>query len=356
MQSSLISTAIAAIEKGWVPDAVTRWGIRRLCRQRLLMFPSETTRKAWHGPSAHPWKADFLALMDAGPVAADTQAANEQHYELPPHFFTTYLGPRRKYSSCIWPQGVSDIAAAEEASLQQVCDRAQVVDGQQILDVGCGWGSFTLWALEKYPNVQVTAVSNSAPQREYIQGQAAEHGWSSRLQVVTADMNQFEPESNKYDRIVSIEMFEHMRNYRQLLGRLRQALRSDGQLFIHIFCHKDWPYLFETEGAANWMGRYFFTGGMMPSYDQLEQFSELFQVVEKWQVNGIDYGKTLDAWLVQFDRSTETLQPILQQVYGQDWGKWQQRWRVFLMASSELFRYNRGTEWFVGHYRLTPTT
>lgn len=353
--SSLVGSAIGAIEKGWVPDSVTRWGIRRLCRQRIEMLPSDQSATHWNGKDAHPWKQAFAELMNQGPIAVATEAANQQHYELPPEFFTAYLGPRRKYSACLWDEGVRDLADAETRSLGQVCQRAKLEDGMDVLDLGCGWGSFTLWALEKYPSCRLTSVSNSAPQRQYIEQQAAERGWTDRLTVLTADMNHFQPQANRYDRIVSIEMFEHMRNYRQILEKLRPSLRADGLLFIHIFCHKAWPYLFEVDGAANWMGRYFFTGGMMPSFDQFSAFEDLFSNIEQWSVNGVHYGKTLDAWLENFDRSSDTINPILKRVYGDQWFKWSQRWRVFLMASSELFRYDRGTEWFVGHYLLKPT-
>jgi len=352
----LVAGAIAAVEKGCVPDKLTRWGIRRLCRARLDLFPTDTTRTAWQGPHAAPWKRDFLALMDSGPIAADTDQANQQHYELPPEFFAAFLGPRRKYSACLWSEGATGIAEAEEHSLKQICQRAEVADGMDILDLGCGWGSLSLWILQHYPNCRVTSVSNSRSQRESILNQARQQGWEDRLQVFTEDMNHYRPENAAFDRVMSIEMFEHMRNHRQLLQRIRPSLRADGKLFLHVFCHKQWPYLFDVQGPANWMGRYFFTGGMMPSFDQLEQFPELFTVQDRWQVNGVDYGKTLDAWLEIFDRRGPSIDPILQEVYGStDWPKWKQRWRVFLMASSELFRYRQGREWFVAHYRLTPT-
>lgn len=352
----LIGAVISAIEKGWVPDSITRWGIRRLCRQRLVMLPTDQTETPWTGDHSHVWKRHFLELMVGGPIAVATEEANQQHYELPPEFFSAYLGPRRKYSACQWEDGVKDLATAEERSLTQVCQRAQIQDGMDVLDLGCGWGSFTLWTLQHYPNCRLTSVSNSAPQRLYIEQQAAARGWSNRLTVLTADMNHFEPQPDRFDRIVSIEMFEHMRNYRRLLAKLRPSLRADGRLFVHIFCHRQWPYLFEVEGASNWMGRYFFTGGMMPSFDQFSAFQDLFVTSESWRVNGINYGKTLDAWLENFDQATEIIDPILKKVYGDQWFKWRHRWRVFLMASSELFRYNQGHEWFVGHYLLQPTS
>lgn len=341
----LVSGATRLIESGWAPDWATRAGIRTLCRRRedSLVIGEDvdpTTR--------------FLQAIQAEPIAVATEEANEQHYELPPEFFSAFLGPRRKYSCCYWPEGAANLEQAEEASLRQVCQRAELRDGMDVLELGCGWGSLSLWILEHYPNCRVTAVSNSRPQREYIEGQAASRGWSDRLQVITCDMNEFQGATQGYDRVLSLEMFEHMRNHRQLLGRIRQWLREDGKLFVHIFCHKDTPYLFETQGASNWMGRYFFTGGMMPSYDLLTRFPDEMKLQQRWVVNGEEYSRTLEAWLTQFDRNRETIDPILEDVYGaDDLIRWRARWRVFLMACSELFAYDNGEKWFVGHYLMT---
>ncbi len=365
MQNWLIALATNAIENGWTPDWATRWGIRNLCSQRKRSLPLSHGKAIANGLQSKPatgqvqtldqWTADFLKMISQGEIAVATADANQQHYELPPSFFTAFLGPRRKYSACNWSEGAKSISEAEDCSLTEVCSRAEICDGMSVLDMGCGWGSFSLWVLEKFPNCRVTSVSNSAPQREYILDQAKQRGWSDRLNVVTADMNAFDWAPKQFDRVVSIEMFEHMRNHGRLLGNVRRWLKDDGKLFIHVFCHKQFPYLFQTDGAANWMGRYFFTGGMMPSFDLLENFSESFIVGKQWKVNGVAYGKTLDAWLELLDQNRRVIDPILSDVYGaKNLVKWRNRWRIFLMASSELFRYDHGNEWFVGHYLLEP--
>lgn len=349
----LVGRATNVIESGWAPDWATRAGIRRLCRQRKASLQPVGGTQV----SDRQVTEDFLRKLQETPVAVATEEANDQHYELPPEFFSAFLGPRRKYSGCIWPEHVSNLAEAEVQALEQVCQRGQLQDGMQVLELGCGWGSLTLWILENYPNCRVTAVSNSAPQRRYIEGRAEELGVANRLSVITADMNQFEAEQAGYDRVFSIEMFEHMRNHGKLLQRIRRWIRPDGQMFVHIFCHRETPYLFETTGASNWMGRYFFTGGMMPSFDLLRHFPESFSVEEEWAVNGRHYSRTLEAWLDNFDQQSNVIDPILADVYGKaNVTQWRSRWRVFLMACSELFAFDQGEQWFVGHYRLRPTT
>lgn len=351
MNPWLIATAISGIENGWSPDWLTRAGIRRLCGQRRASLPATTQQNQVDWDET----AKFIAQMDASEIAVETTSANQQHYEVPSEFFDLFLGPRRKYSSCIWDQGVHHLSQAEDRSLAVTCQRAQVQDAMRILDLGCGWGSLSLYLLEKFPNVEVTSVSNSASQRKHIIGQAEQRGFANRLNVITADMNQFSTEAKQFDRVMSIEMFEHMRNHRQLLGRIRDWLRPDGKLFIHIFCHRSHPYFFEVDGPANWMGRYFFTGGMMPSYELLERFDDVVELQEKWEVNGVHYGKTLDAWLALYDLNSIAVKKILRSVYpAQQQHQWFHRWRIFLMASSELFRYDQGKSWFVAHYLFTP--
>jgi cyclopropane-fatty-acyl-phospholipid synthase len=339
-----MSVMVDLMEQGLLPDAVIRRGIRRLLKKRL--------RDEYHGDTEveRQRQREFFSLLRVSPLAVETDAANAQHYELPPEFFSQVLGPRRKYSSCLYPIGVTGIAAAEEAMLAETCRRAGLRDGMDILELGCGWGSLTLWMAEQYPDSRITAVSNSDPQREFIQSVCRDKGFGN-VRVITSDMNAFSIDW-PFDRVVSVEMFEHMRNYDELLRRIADWLKPDGRLFVHIFCHRELAYFFETEGEDNWMGRYFFTGGMMPSDHQLFYFNEHLLVEDHWRVNGRHYQQTCEDWLKLQDSRRETLMPILQDAYGDEAGLWFQRWRVFFMACAELFGYNSGNEWFVGHYLL----
>jgi cyclopropane-fatty-acyl-phospholipid synthase len=330
-------------ERGWLPDGLVRAGIRRLCRRRLR-------EEAARGRS----DADFAAEMRTGPVAPVPEAANEQHYEVPPAFFLAALGPRLKYSSCCWPEGVANLAAAEEASLAQVAERALLADGQDVLELGCGWGSFSLYAAQRYPRSRITAVSNSAPQREFIEGRARERSLGN-LRVLTADMNRFAAEG-LFDRVVSVEMFEHMRNWEELLRRVAGWLRPDGRLFLHVFAHRRFAYAFETQGAANWMGRHFFTGGIMPSLPLVDRFAGHMQVEERWVLDGTHYARTAEEWLDNLDARRKEVRPVLIATYGAgEARRWLSRWRIFFLACAELFGYGGGREWCVGHYRLKPT-
>lgn len=348
MINQLLQLGIELVERGYSPDALTRPAIRRLCADRLrdpLQTASSDRLKA---------REQFLATLRAGPIALVPEKANEQHYEVPAEFFATMLGPRRKYSCCYFPEDRSTLAEAEEASLAITCERAELADGQTILELGCGWGSLSLWMAEKYPKSRITAVSNSSSQRQYIESVAASRQLSN-LQIITADMNEFSPMKNGFDRVVSVEMFEHMRNYEELLRRIQGWLTQDGKLFVHIFCHRELLYPFETEGSANWMGQHFFTGGIMPNRDLLRSFDQSLRVINHWDWNGTHYQKTADEWLSNLDSNRTEAVKILKSTYGASLGlRWFHRWRMFLLAVSELFGYANGREWFVTHCLLQP--
>lgn len=339
---SFIQFGIDLVERGWVPDFLTRPAIRRLCAERVRLV------ERWDCTRRQEELERFIELMRSGPVAPLPEKANEQHYELPPEFFAKVLGPHRKYSCCDWEENVRNLEQAEERALRITCERAQLRDGQNVLELGCGWGSLSLWIAARYPHSRVTAVSNSSLQKSAIEQLAAARGIDN-LQVVTADMNDFRP-SGLFDRILSVEMFEHMRNHAELLRRISTWLNPEGLLFLHFFCHKDSPYVFETSGDADWMGKYFFTGGIMPSRDLPSRFQDHLLLVRQWNWNGEHYRKTSDAWLANLDARRSEILPILAQVYGpREARRWFVRWRLFFLAVSELFGYRQGNEWWVTH-------
>jgi cyclopropane-fatty-acyl-phospholipid synthase len=349
---NLLSIGIAAVERGLVPDGLTRLAIRRLCRQRLRAIDVAS-------PQHSADRAAFLASLQEGPIAPVPEKANEQHYELPADFFALMLGPRLKYSCCYWPDLDSSLAEAEEAALDLTCRRAGLQDGQDILELGCGWGSLSLWMAERYPASRITAVSNSAPQRRFIESAAARRGLTN-LHVITSDMNHFAPPlaigDGRFDRIVSVEMFEHMRNLDLLLSRVASWLRPEGQLFVHHFCHQQESYPFETDGPSNWMGRYFFTGGIMPSAEVLRGLNRHLRVTDAWSWNGFHYQRTAQAWLKNLDARRGGAIEILRTAYGsKDANLWFGRWRIFLLAVAELFGYGGGKEWFVAHRVMQPS-
>lgn len=333
-------------ERGLVPDALLRAGIRRMCAQRLR------DEHAGNPDAAARRNAALIAELRQSPVAIHTDAANRQHYELPPAFFHACLGPRLKYSSCFYPTGNETLAQAEDAMLALYGERAQLADGQDILELGCGWGSLTLWMAERYPNARITAVSNSRPQREFIEARCRERDFAN-VRVLTCDVNRLELRAGGFDRCVSVEMFEHMRNYATLLGRIGGWLRADGKLFVHIFCHRSLLYPFETAGEDNWMGRHFFTGGLMPAADTLLWFQDALRIDDRWLLDGTHYERTANDWLREQDSRPEEVMAILREAYGNAASLWYQRWRMFWMACAELFGYDHGREWMVAHYRFT---
>ncbi|MFM9874543.1 MAG: SAM-dependent methyltransferase [Fimbriimonadaceae bacterium] len=343
MNDSINTLAISLAEKGAVPDFLLSFGIERACGQRL-----REVRAQYSDDPASEFDR-FLTQLDMAPIAESTDEANEQHYELPPEFFQLILGPRRKYSGCEWPKGVTTLADAEVAALKTVVARADIRPGQRILELGCGWGSLCLYLAEKFPSCEIVTVSNSAGQRGFIESVCVERGFSN-LKVITADINEFEPDGT-FDRVVTIEMLEHVRNYSELFARIKAWLAVDGKLFVHVFRHKDFAYLFETEGSQNWMGRHFFTGGVMPSHDLLIRAQDSLDIIESWQVNGTNYALTADAWLDNMTRNRTAIMRVLDAHYGATESSiWYQRWRMFFMACRELFGFDEGMEWGVSHY------
>ena len=340
---SLINTSLALAEKGIMPDNFIRGGIRRLVKARLDEISANNCE------AGSKIFADFVTAMNQSKIAEVPELANAQHYEIPAEFFFHCLGVNRKYSSCFWMPDTKDLDEAEILALQQSCEHADIKDGQQILELGCGWGSLSLWMATHYPNAQITGVSNSNSQREYIMQLAKSLGVTN-LTIITADMNQFEAPSS-YDRIVSVEMFEHMRNWQVLYGKVASWLKPNGKFFKHIFVHRNTPYLFEVQGNDDWMSQYFFSGGMMPSDDLPTHFQDDLKLTNRWRWDGTHYEKTANAWLANMDDNADLITPILTNTYGvKESEMWRNRWRMFYMACAELFGYNNGQEWWVGHY------
>lgn len=328
-------------ERAPIPDIFVTAGMRRVIggRQRELA-----------AVGVHD-SAIFAARMDEHPIAEHADAANEQHYELPPEFFALILGPRRKYSSCLYESGAQTLAEAEDVALAETAAHADLRDGHDILELGCGWGSLSLYMAERFPKSRITSVSNSAPQRLYIEEQARKRDLTN-LKVITADMNDFAIDE-RFDRVVSVEMFEHMANWRGLLARVRGWLKPDGKLFIHIFSHERAPYRFDHKDENDWIGQHFFTGGIMPSHDLIHHFPDIFAVEQEWRWNGMHYKRTAMDWLANYDKNAKRIGTILRDVYGDDAALWRRRWRMFFLATAELFGYANGEAWGVSHYLLT---
>lgn len=340
----MIARFIDWTERGWMPDALVRIGIRQLLKKRLA------TVDQGNDQGNARYLNQLIEEFSAGPVALVPEKANEQHYEVPSELFRLTLGKRLKYSSCYWPEGVNDLDQAEESALQQTCSRAEIKDGMEILELGCGWGSLTLWMAEQFPNSTITAVSNSASQREFILNRARERGIGTNLNVVTCDINDFEFDGTA-DRVVSVEMFEHVRNHRQLFQRIGRWLHPEGKMFVHVFCHRELTYKFQDDGKSDWMSRYFFSGGIMPGRDLFSNYQDDLTLEQQWDWNGQHYQMTCEAWLANMDANRAQIMQVLKSTYGEaEAVRWFNRWRMFYLACSELFGYRGGQEWFVGHY------
>ena len=339
----MITLLIKLAEKGLLPDSLIRLGIKRLCSQRLLQATS------FSDADMEKEHAAWIDVLKKSPIALVPEKANEQHYEVPPRLFELVLGKNLKYSSGFWPEGVSSLDQSESAMLELTAERAGLFDGQDILELGCGWGSLTLYMAAHFPKSKITAVSNSNDQRQFIEERCRQLKLEN-ISVITADMNDFNAEG-LFDRVVSIEMFEHMRNYEKLLGRVNTWLKKEGKLFVHIFSHQKVAYPFEDKDDADWMAREFFSGGQMPSHRLLMSFPEQMKIEKDWRVSGTHYEKTSLAWLQKMDKNKAEVIELFKKTYGEeDASSWFQRWRIFFMSCEVLFGYNHGSEWGVSHY------
>jgi cyclopropane-fatty-acyl-phospholipid synthase len=346
--ANLVGRAVGAVvDSGAMPEPALRAAIRGICAIRLR----ELARR---GPAGH---ARLVEELRTAPIAIATEAANAQHYEVPADFYRLVLGPHLKYSSCLWPAGVDELGAAEDAMLALTATRAGLADDQDILDLGCGWGSMSLWAAARYPRSRITAVSNSHGQRGYIEATAAARGLAN-LRVITGDIRALEVASTaadrRFDRIVSIEMFEHLRNYRALFARLATWLRPAGALFVHVFAHDRYAYPFDDAGPSDWMAREFFTGGLMPSVDLFREFQDDLRLTDTWRVDGTHYARTAEAWHANLWAREAEVMRVLSAAYGPDARRRFHRWRVFFLACAELFAFRDGREWLVAHHRFVP--
>ena len=336
---NFVSAIMGTAERVPLPDVIIRAAIHHLCSRTA-------TQLATGNAESDAWLADEMAAR----AIEYADALDIQHYEVPAAFFARVLGPNRKYSCCFYKEAASTLQEAEEEALRQTVEHADLADGQSILELGCGWGSLSLWTARQFPHSQVTAVSNSSAQREYIEGEAAKRGLAN-LRIITSDLNLFAPEA-RYDRILAIEIFEHMMNWRELMMRLRVWLKPGGSFFLHIFTHRAGAHLFDRADGEDWVAQHLFTGGVMPSHHLIRQYADLFAVEKEWRWSGMHYQRTAQDWLANFDRHRDEIERVLCKVYGGETALWMRRWRWFLLATAGLFGYAGGSEWGISHYRL----
>jgi cyclopropane-fatty-acyl-phospholipid synthase len=337
---SFVSRIIGTAERVPLPDLLIRAAIQRLCSRTATRLASGNAES----------DASFAGEMASHAIAEHAGVANNRHHEVPAPFFAHVLGPNRKYSCCFYKEPRTTLQEAEEEALRQTVAHADLADGQSILELGCGWGSLSLWMARQFPHAEITAVSNSQSQREYIEREARRRGVPN-LRVVTADINVFEPK-RQFDRIVSVEMFEHMMNWRELMTRMKSWLAPEGRFFMHIFTHRSGAYLFDRADGEDWIAQHFLTGRVMPSHHLIRQYADLFEVEKEWRWSGVHYQRTALDWLGNFDSHRDEIEAILRQVYGSDTALWMRRWRWFFLATSGLFGYADGSEWGVSHYRM----
>ena len=348
MNELIVKNFIKVLENGYMPDPITRIGIRSLVKQRL----DESLKNTSKDPH---YLKNYAKELKKSPLAIMTDSANKQHYEVPTEFYDLSLGRHKKYSSCYWDKNTKTLEEAEQKALDLSIEHAGIVDGMRVLELGCGWGSLSLELAKRFPNSAITSVSNSKTQKSYIDNQARARGLKN-LVILTRDLGvesnyDFGPE--KFDRVMSIEMMEHLRNYDLFFKKMSPSIKDDGKFFIHIFTHKNAPYYFETEGEDNWMGKYFFSGGQMPARDLFDEFNNDLVVEKKWDWNGDHYSKTLEAWLENTDQKKSEVLSMFKKTYGEGSEViWYNRWRVFFISCSELFKYNNGEEWGVTHYLM----
>lgn len=339
-----MSLLLKILDKGLVPDFILRFGITANCYFRLIEQKKENLPD-------FKFKKNFIDKIKESPIALVPEKANEQHYEVTSDFFPLCLGKHLKYSSAFWDQTTKNLDEAEDKMLNLYCERGEFKDGQTMLELGCGWGSLSLFLANKYPNSKITSVSNSKSQKTYIDSKAKERGINN-LTVITEDMNSFNPKDS-FDRVVSIEMFEHMRNWDVLFRKVGEFLSPGGKFFLHIFTHRSFAYPYVDKDASDWMARYFFSGGMMPSDDLPLYFQETLRLEDHWMLDGTHYEKTSRAWLNKLDENKNSVIKIFNNVYGSGDGvRWYHRWRLFYMACEMLFGYAKGSEWGVSHYRF----